>query len=174
MRKELALLLTLALLLALPACGGSDQQQTATPEQAEYMEKANDIALTVAKTSSDLMQIATYEIQYTTDYKTLHNSDPTSKELADAAENWYTRQGGNWATLRRNYEHVIVTFEALQKTDAYKAAENAVTSRCLHDMYKNIFTLFQYAVNGRGSSSDVLDASGKVVDALKAYEEAVK
>ena len=173
MRKALALVLALTLVLALSACGGSSEDESVSPEQTEYLEKANDIALVIANTTSDMIQIASYEIEYTTDYRTMHNSDPSSRELAAAAEKWYAREGGNWAALRRDYEHVIVTFEALEKTAAYKSAENSIISRCLHDMYVNYFTLFQYVANGRGNSSDAVDAAGKILDSLKAYEEAI-
>lgn len=165
MKKLLLIVLVFSLFCSLAACG-----ETVSPEQASFLEDVKDIAMIAANDSSDVIQIVTYEIQFASDYRLEHGSDPSAKELREAAESWYKGKGGNWASLRKNYEHIIVTYEAFKETNAFKAPENAEISRCLREIYKNYFTLFQYATNGQGSSSDAVDSAGKILDALKAIE----
>ena len=118
MRKALVLILTLTMVLALAACGGSAQPQTVIPEPTEeltpepttesfdldgYKESAKELADLISANNDLLYEVFEHEISYMSAYKNLTGSYPSEKSTLESTQSWYEEDGRTWSVFEENY-----------------------------------------------------------------------
>lgn len=167
MRKALALILALAALLALTACGSGEPARQLT----EFEQDALDLATRITTSTSTLLDAERCEREYATEYRTLYGKDPDKKSLLYGSKIYYDGLGNSWDAMVREYEGIVVNYEALRKTEGFGLSQNAEIVHALDRMYQNYTGIYDYVVHRTGSADRLSTKTEAVLEAAKTIQD---
>lgn len=166
MRKVLSLILALTMILTLSACGGAPARQL-----NEYEQKVLDLTTRMAASTSTLLDAEKCEREFVKEYRTLYGKDPDNKSLLYGSKIAYDALGNSWDDMVREYQGIVVAYEALQKASPAGTENASALVQNLQIMYRNYSSVYDYVVHRTGSADRLITNVEVVLDAAKAIQD---